>query len=116
MKFNSGKPPCWVGQLQPGVQYEAGAVAVRRGGMVVVSKRDANTHDTPHWAELGLLGATPTRVSHKWHPEAAMYPAGDRGEMSDATEVCGDCWKDADFKNAFRPELHLYVIRELGVP
>jgi hypothetical protein len=115
MILSSGKPPHWAGFVTGGERYDAGALVVHRG-QAYVSKLDDNLYGTPGtWAPLGPYGASPTTVTHKWHPQEAKYPAGDAGEMSEAADVCADCWKDADFRNAFRPEVHLYVIRELGL-
>lgn len=125
MKLSSGRAPHFCGTARIGTRYDAGDIVVAGNGMVMVSKRDDNPVSTDPgwaalgpagWAALGPVGAMPTQVKHKWRPVEAKYPCGDAGEMSDAAEACEDCWKDADYKNAFRPEAHLYVIKELGLP
>jgi len=121
VKFSRGAPTHFAGTADATKSYDAGAIVVHRG-QAYVARRDhvcmpPNVYAPADrdWASLGSFGASPTQVSHKWHPKDAQYPIGDAGELSEPAIVCADCWQDADYRNAFRPEVHLYVIRELGL-
>lgn len=118
-----GEPAKWSGTWVYGQVYNQGEMVFYKGCVFICRDEDNaatppfDGHNSGGWVYLGMQGASPTRVSHKWNAKELRYPSSFmKDEMSDPAEVCQDCWKDADFKNSFRPDLHLYIIKELGVP
>lgn len=109
------------GYATNGRQYRSGALVIsRKSGRALVSKEDNNPFGPEgQWADLGLAGASPKSVLHSWNPAKAQYPILKHDSqtlaLSTPVDVCNDCWKDADYINAFKPEVHIYVIREPGV-
>lgn len=108
--------------------YDAGEIVVMKG-LIFMSKHDQNTaappweaflvvqrHHNKDWAVLDKEGPSPTKVIHRWHPQPLQYPVAgplDNPKMSEPVDVCSDCIKEADYRNAFRPEIHLFVIPEI---
>lgn len=121
-----GWPACYSGTYRPAIKYRAGEIVVSPGSLHAwMSKIDFNETPPPSlevagvttsWVSLGEMGPTATRVAHSWHPADLQYPLGDGIGMSQIARVCSDCWKDAAFRNAFDPLVHLYIIREQVLP
>lgn len=117
MIYAQGRPAHYAGGWAVDQAYDGGAV-VHYQGRWYVSKTDGNQFrpGSRSWAELGSMGAIPTQVKHKWHPQVLQYPCSDEPgnteHMSEPVDVCRDCWLDADLKNAFDAKAHLYVIQE----
>lgn len=122
--FSIGRPACWVGRYVVRV-YNGGEITYdARNGFVWCSKRDRNQDPLPRdvpdlvesrsWAYVGRIGASPGKVLHVWHPRSLQYPVSADLVLSEEAIVCSDCWKDADYKNAFDAKAHFYIIRELG--
>lgn len=111
--------PRFSGYGVPGKVYDSGEIVLTRGvdPRVKISKVSNNVFGVGgDWADLGSPGASPRNVLHRWNPQPTCYPdIYDRSVLSDPADVCHDCWKDGDFRNAFKPEVHFYLIREPGL-
>lgn len=122
------RPAAFCGPYEQLRLYNAGEIVTMKQ-LVFISKHDQNTvappweaflsprrYNNPDWAVLDKMGPSPTKVIHRWHPEPLQYPVAgpiDNPKMSEPVYVCSDCIKEADYRNAFRPEVHLFVIPEI---
>lgn len=118
----SGAPARWSGRYNASRLYNGGEIVYDpQNGFVWTSKHNQNAAPMPKvipdpmhaWAFLGPMGASPGKVLHPWHPRPLQYPVNVQ-DLSEVATVCLDCWKDADYRNAFDPKVHLYIIKELG--
>lgn len=100
----------WSGQSR----YRAGAMVFHNGRAYVAAEGGAQWGDPVNGSGWFYIGQyEPHVVDHTWEPEEVRYPLDIAAlTLSDPAVLCAECFRTGNFKHAFYPKGHQYVIHE----